>query len=215
MDLFLQVLHFIVKYHDVFAKALSQHAFITFAASALSAVAGLVLGIVITRIQALRGIVIGIVSLLYTIPALSLFFFLIPVMGIGTAPAIVAMFIYGLLPVVQNTYIGIEQVNPAIIEAARGMGSTEFQLLTKVELPLAFPVIFGGLKNMVVMNVAIATIAVFVGAGGMGDIIMKGIRTFNDVMTLSGTLVIALATILIERFFGIFDRRLNRGKLSK
>lgn len=215
MDLLIQVLQFIAKHQDIILKALYQHAYLTFVASAMSAIVGLILGIVITRYDSLRGVVIGIVSLLYTIPALSLFFFLIPVMGIGSTPAIIALFIYGLLPVVQNTYIGIQQVNPAIKEAARGMGSTDFQLLTRVELPLAFPVIFGGLKNMVVMNVAIATIAVFVGAGGMGDIIMKGIRTFNDVMTLSGTLIIALVAILTEQFFGIFDRRLSRSKFSK
>ena len=215
MHLLAQVLNFIVERQDVILKALGQHAYITFLASALSAVVGLGLGIVITRHQALRGVILGTVGLLYTIPALSLFFFLIPIMGIGTPPAVLAIFIYGLLPIVQNTYVGIQQVNPAVKEAARGMGATEFQLLSKVELPLAFPVIFGGIKNMLVMNIAIATIAVFVGAGGLGDIIMKGIRTFNDVMTLAGTLVVAVVAIVTEQLFGILERQLSRSKFGR
>lgn len=200
---------------DIFLLALYEHAYITAIASVLSGIVGLLLGILITRMESLRGAILGTVSLLYTIPALSLFFFLIPLMGIGTPPAITALFIYGLLPIVQNTYVGIEQVNPAIKEAARGMGASDLQLLTRVELPLAFPVIFAGIKNMVVMNIAIATIAVFVGAGGLGNIILKGIRTFNDVMMMSGTLIIAIVAILVERVFALIDYQLNRSRFGK
>lgn len=215
MNLMTQVIRYIMERQDIFLLALYEHAYITVIASVLSGIVGLLLGILITRMESLRGAVLGTVSLLYTIPALSLFFFLIPLMGIGTPPAITALFIYGLLPIVQNTYVGIEQVNPAIKEAARGMGTSDLQLLTRVELPLAFPVIFAGIKNMVVMNIAIATIAVFVGAGGLGNIILKGIRTFNDVMMISGTLIIALVAILVERVFALIDYRLNRSRFGK
>lgn len=211
----IQVIQFIMAKQDVFLKALSEHAFVTVIASVLSGIVGLILGILITRMASLRGPVLGAVGLLYTIPPLSLFFFLIPLMGIGTLPAITALFIYGLLPIVQNTVVGIEQVNPVIREAALGMGASDHQLLTRVEIPLAFPVIFAGIKNMVVMNIAIATIAVFVGAGGLGDIILKGIRTFNDVMMISGTLIIAIVAILVERLFAVFDYRLHRSRFGK
>lgn len=200
---------------DIFLLALYEHAYIVGLASVMSGIVGLLLGILITRMESLRGTILGTVSLLYTIPALSLFFFLIPLMGIGTPPAITALFIYGLLPIVQNTYVGIEQVNPVIKEAARGMGASDLQLLTRVELPLAFPVIFAGIKNMVVMNIAIATIAVFVGAGGLGNIILKGIRTFNDVTMMSGTLIIAIVAILVERVFALIDYRINGSRFGK
>jgi len=215
MDLILQAIKYILERQDIFLPALYEHAYIVAIASVMSGIVGLLLGILITRMESLRGAVLGTVSLLYTIPALSLFFFLIPIMGIGTPPAITALFIYGLLPIVQNTYVGIEQVNPVLKEAARGMGASDRQLLTRVELPLAFPVIFAGIKNMVVMNIAIATIAVFVGAGGLGNIILKGIRTFNDVMMISGTLIIAIVAILIERVFALIDYRLNRSRFGK
>lgn len=215
MNLMAQVIQYIMERQDIFLLALYEHAYITAIASVLSGIVGLLLGILITRMESLRGAILGTVSLLYTIPALSLFFFLIPLMGIGTPPAITALFIYGLLPIVQNTYVGIEQVNPAIKEAARGMGASDLQLLTRVELPLAFPVIFAGIKNMVVMNIAIATIAVFVGAGGLGNIILKGIRTFNDVMMMSGTLIIAIVAILVERVFALIDYQLNRSRFGK
>lgn len=215
MNLMAQVIQYIMERQDIFLRALYEHAYITAIASVLSGIVGLLLGILITRMVSLRGAILGTVSLLYTIPALSLFFFLIPLMGIGTPPAITALFIYGLLPIVQNTYVGIDQVNPAIKEAARGMGASDFQLLTRVELPLAFPVIFAGIKNMVVMNIAIATIAVFVGAGGLGNIILKGIRTFNDVMMISGTLIIAIVAILVERVFALIDYQLKRSRFGK
>jgi len=210
-----QVIQYITERPEIFLSAIYEHAYITAIASVLSGIVGLLLGILITRMESLRGTILGTVNLLYTIPVLSLFFFLIPLMGIGTAPAIVALFIYGLLPIVQNTYVGIQQVNPAIKEAARGMGTSDLQLLTRVELPLAFPIIFAGIKNMVVMNIAIATIAVFVGAGGLGNIILKGIRTFNDVMLISGTLIIAIVAILVERVFALIDYRLKRSRFGR
>lgn len=215
MDLMSQVIQYIMERPEIFLSAIYEHAYITAIASILSGIVGLLLGILITRMESLRGTILGTVNLLYTIPVLSLFFFLIPLMGIGTAPAIVALFIYGLLPIVQNTYVGIQQVNPAIKEAARGMGTSDLQLLTRVELPLAFPIIFAGIKNMVVMNIAIATIAVFVGAGGLGNIILKGIRTFNDVMLISGTLIIAIVAILVERVFALIDYRLKRSRFGR
>lgn len=215
MDLMSQVIQYITERPEIFLSAIYEHAYITAIASIMSGIVGLLLGILITRMESLRGTILGTVNLLYTIPVLSLFFFLIPLMGIGTAPAIVALFIYGLLPIVQNTYVGIQQVNPAIKEAARGMGTSDLQLLTRVELPLAFPIIFAGIKNMVVMNIAIATIAVFVGAGGLGNIILKGIRTFNDVMLISGTLIIAIVAILVERVFALIDYRLKRSRFGR
>jgi osmoprotectant transport system permease protein len=143
---------------------------------------GVPVGIFIARSEKLRNIVLGSVSVLYTIPILAFFGFLIPIMGIGSKSALVALVIYGLLPVIRNSCVGITQVHPMLKESARGMGANNLQLFFRVEIPLAFPVIFAGIRTALVMNFSLATYAVFIGAGGMGRIIMQGIRTFNTGM---------------------------------
>jgi osmoprotectant transport system permease protein len=154
--------------------------------------------------------VLGSVSVLYTIPILAFFGFLIPIMGIGTRSALIALVIYGLLPVIRNSCVGITQVHPMIKEAARGMGTNKWQLLMKVEIPLAFPVIFAGIRTALVMNFSLATYAVFIGAGGMGRIIMQGIRTFNTSMLLAGILLVVITTVILERAIGYIDVRIQK-----
>lgn len=127
---------------------------------------------------------------MYTIPSIALFGFLIPFSGIGDTTAIFALTVYALLPMVRNTYTGITGIDREIIEAARGMGSTPFQILYKIQIPLAFPVILSGLRNMVVMTIALAGIAAFIGAGGLGVAIYRGITTNNGVLTVAGSLLI-------------------------
>ena len=124
------------------------------------------------------------INIIYTIPSISLLGFLIPFSGIGNTTAIIALTVYALLPMVRNTHTGITNINPGIIEAARGMGSTNAQILYKVKLPLALPVIMSGLRSMVTMTIALAGIASFIGAGGLGVAIYRGITTNNTAMTL-------------------------------
>lgn len=130
--------------------------------------------------------VLGAVNFIYTIPSISLLGFLIPFSGIGNATAIIALTVYGLLPMVRNTYTGITTIDPLIIEAATGMGSTRWQVLYKIKLPLALLVIMSGLRNMATMTIALAGIASFIGAGGLGVAIYRGITTNNSAMTMAG-----------------------------
>ena len=145
-----------------------QHIGISFISIALAVLIGLSLGIAIAQWRRGAKPVLALVNFVYTIPSIALFGFLIPVTGIGDLTAIVALTVYALLPMVRNTYTGLTTIDPAIIEAARGMGSTDRQLLYRIELPLAAPIIMSGIRNMATMTIALAGIASFIGAGGLG-----------------------------------------------
>ena len=136
--------------------------------------------------------------------------FLIPFTGIGNKTATIALTIYGLLPMVRNTYTGITGIDREIIEAARGMGSTPFQILYKIQIPLAFPVILSGLRNMVVMTIALAGIAAFIGAGGLGVAIYRGITTNNGVLTVAGSLLIAVLALLTDWGIGCYETHIKK-----
>ena len=161
-----------------------EHLSLTLISLSIALLIGIPLGIFLTRYKKLSGFVIGLVSTIQTIPSLALFGFLLPFFGIGSKPAIIALFLYALLPIVRNTFTGIEEVDFSIKESAKGMGMSDFQILTKVELPLATPVIFAGVRTATVLSVGIATISTYIGAGGLGDFIARGIALNNTKMIL-------------------------------
>src|SRR5690606_14204600 len=134
-------------------------------------------------------------GILQTIPSIALLGFMIPLLGIGAKPAIVALFLYALLPIIRNTYSGILGVNPAVKEAATAMGMTRRQVLWKVELPLAFPVILAGIRTATVITVGVATLAAYIGAGGLGEFIFGGIALNNSAMILAGAIPAALLAL--------------------
>ena len=171
---------------------------------------GLSLGILISQYRKSASFVLGFTNIVYTIPSIALFGFLIPFSGIGNTTAIIALTVYALLPMVRNTYTGITGIDREIIEAARGMGSTSFQILWKIKLPLAFPVILSGIRNMMVMTIALAGIAAFIGAGGLGVAIYRGITTNNTALTLAGSLLIALLALLADFGVGRYERHIRR-----
>ena len=193
-----------------FFDLLLQHIGISFVAIALAAVIGLSLGIAIAAWKRGAKPVLALVNFVYTIPSIALFGFLIPVTGIGDLTAVVALTVYALLPMVRNTYTGLTTIDPAVIEAARGMGSTDRQLLYRIELPLAAPVIMGGIRNMTTMTIALAGIASFIGAGGLGVAIYRGITTNNLAMTLAGSVLIALLAIAVDVLLGLAEKRTRR-----
>ena len=162
-----ETLALLVEKRDWFFELLLQHIGISLISIALAALIGLSLGIAIATWRRGAKPVLALVNFVYTIPSIALFGFLIPITGIGDPTAIVALTVYALLPMVRNTYTGLTTIDPAIIEAARGMGSTDRQLLYRIELPLAAPVIMSGIRNMATMTIALAGIATFIGAGGL------------------------------------------------
>lgn len=187
-----------------------EHIQLSFIAIAAAIVVGLVLGVWVSEYRKWAPWVMGLTNFIYTIPSIALFGFLIPVSGIGNTTAIEALAVYALLPMVRNTYTGITGIDPEILEAAKGMGSTPMQVLWKIKLPLAFPMILSGIRNMVVMTIALAGIAAFIGAGGLGVAIYRGITTNNSVMTVAGSLLIALLALLTDYLIGRYEKRIKR-----
>ncbi|MVM28653.1 ABC transporter permease subunit [Spirosoma sp. HMF4905] len=174
------------------------HIGLTFLSLCIAMVIGLPLGILISLRPRLVSVTLGAVGVLQTIPSLALLGFMIPLLGIGPGPAIVALFLYALLPIVQNTYVGIREVSPTLKEAAQGMGLTPWQRLIKLELPLALPVIFAGVRTATVINVGVATLAAYLAAGGLGEFIFSGIALNDTNMILAGTIPSALLAILFD-----------------
>lgn len=191
---------------DFFIALTLEHLKISAIAITIAFLIGTVLAIFISHYRRFSGFIIGTTNFIYTIPSIALLGFLIPFSGIGNTTAIIALTIYGLLPIVRTTYTGLISIEPSIIEAAKGMGSTPFQILTKIKLPLALPVILSGLKNMVVMTIALAGIASFIGAGGLGVAIYRGITINNMAMTVAGSLIIAFMALFFDFFIGSIEK---------
>jgi osmoprotectant transport system permease protein len=200
---------FVVNRAEVLDQTL-EHLGLTFAALAIAVAIGLPLAIACTRYRRMAGPTLGAVGVIQTIPSIALLGFMIPLLGIGAVPAIVALFLYALLPIVRNTYAGIDEVEPAVVEAARGMGMTDRQILTKVELPLAMPVIFAGIRTATVINVGVATLCALIGAGGLGEFIFRGISLNNSIMILAGALPAALLAIFFDNLLGFMESRMQR-----
>lgn len=175
-----------------------QHIGLTFISLIIAVVIGLPLGIWITRRKYFSGIVLGTAGVLQTIPSIALLGFMIPLLGIGVKPAIVALLLYALLPIIRNTYTGITGVDAAVKEAALAMGMNKWQILFKVELPLAMPVILAGIRTATVINVGVATLASYIAAGGLGEFIFGGISLNNTNMILAGAIPAALLAILFD-----------------
>jgi osmoprotectant transport system permease protein len=180
--------------------------------STLIAVAiGIPLGILIARKPVLRNPVIATANIIQTIPSLALFGFLLPAPWIGERAgrlAVLALTLYALLPLIRNTYTGIVGVDHAVVEAARGMGLTDWQLLFKVELPLASSVILAGIRVAVVISVGLATIAAAIGAGGLGELIFRGLAMVNNIVILAGAIPAALMALAADVLLGWLEKRL-------
>ncbi len=183
---------------DFFLELLWQHIMITAISVAIITVIGLTTGILMTKNEKMASIILTITNFLYTIPSIALFGVLVTITGIGNRSAITALIIYGLLPIIRNTYVGIKEVDPQIIESAVGMGTTERQLLFRIQLPQALPVIMTGFRTMVIMTIALGGIASFIGAGGLGVAIYRGISTYYPEMIVAGSLLVALFAIVVD-----------------
>lgn len=206
-------LGFVLRNRAELLELTLEHLGLVLAAMLIATAVGVPLGVLITRRVGLRRWVLGAANVVQTVPSLALFGFLIPVPiigGLGTRPAIVALSVYALLPVIRNTYAGITGLDPAVVEAARGMGMTGRQLLWLVELPLALGVILTGIRVATVISVGTATIAGFIAAGGLGTYIFRGITTVSNEVLLAGALPAALLALLADFSLGRVERRLKR-----
>jgi len=189
---------FMRQQSDKLLEQTLQHIGLTFISLFIAVLIGLPLGIFITRKKQFSGAILGVASVLQTIPSIALLGFMIPLLGIGAKPAITALLLYALLPIIRNTYTGITGVDAAVKEAAVAMGMSKWQVLFKVELPLAMPVIFAGIRTATVITVGVATLASYIAAGGLGEFIFGGISLNNTNMILAGAIPAALLAILFD-----------------
>jgi osmoprotectant transport system permease protein len=184
-----------------------QHLTLVFVSLAASCAAGIPLGIWAARSGAARGVIFPVVSVLQTIPSLALLAFLIALLNqIGTVPALVALFLYGLLPIVRNTAAGLAEIKAGMIQAASALGLQHGAILRLIEVPLASRTILAGIKTSAVINVGTATIAAFIGAGGYGERIVAGLAINDNTLLLAGAVPAALLAIIIETGFGTAER---------
>ncbi|WP_340084482.1 osmoprotectant update ABC transporter permease/substrate-binding subunit OpuFB [Siminovitchia sp. FSL H7-0308] len=191
---------------DDLLTALVQHIELSFIAIFFAVFIAIPVGIFLTRKKKAAEGIIGVTAVLQTIPSLALLGLLIPLFGIGKVPAIIALVAYALLPILRNTYTGIKEVDPSLIEAARAMGMNERQLLLKVEIPLATPVMMAGIRTAMVLIVGTATLAALIGAGGLGDIILLGIDRNNTSLIVLGAVPAALLAILFDVLLRRFEQ---------
>ncbi len=186
----------------------SQHLQITAMSISFAVVIGVPIGIMITRKRNIAEFILGFANVFQTLPSLALFGLIIPILGIGYKPSVFVLFLYALLPIIKNTYLGISGVDPAVIDAGKGMGMTDSQILRMVEIPLSLPVIMGGIRISTVINIGTATLAALIGAGGLGDMIFKGISLNNSNMILAGAIPTALLALLVDALLGKVEKKL-------
>ncbi len=205
------VFEFMIQNREEVFRLTLEHLALVAVAMLIAVLIGVPLGIVLARRAALRHWVLGAANVVQTVPSLALFGFLIPVPligGIGSRTAIVALALYALLPIIRNTYIGISGVDPAVMEAARGMGMTVRQTLWQVQMPLATGVILAGIRVATVIAVGVATIAAAIGAGGLGMYIFRGVAMVSNPVILAGAIPAALLAVLADVSLGWAERRL-------
>ena len=204
--------HFVAQNKLEIADLTLEHLWMVLLSTLFAVAVGIPLGILITRRPALHKPVIATANIIQTIPSLALFGFLLPAPWIGDRAgrlAILALTLYSLLPLIRNTYAGIMGVDRAVVEAARGMGLTDSQLLFKVELPLAASVILAGVRVAVVISVGLATIAAAIGAGGLGELIFRGLAMVNNSVILAGAVPAALMALTADTLLGWLEKRLS------
>ncbi len=208
----MNVFQFILQNHTEVLEHMREHLWMVVASTFLAVIIGIPLGILIARKPGWDKPILGGANIIQTVPSLALFGFLLPLPWIGARSerlAILALTLYALLPLIRNTYAGINGVDRAVVEAGRGMGMTDRQLLWQVELPLALGVIIAGVRVAAVISVGLATIAAALGAGGLGEYIFRGLSMVNNQLILAGAIPAAALALLVDVTLGWLERRLS------
>ncbi|WP_222914994.1 ABC transporter permease [Natrinema sp. SYSU A 869] len=200
---------YLVTNFDEFLKLLAEHLTLVLVSVALAIVVAVPMGILATRNERARAIVMSFGNVSQTIPTLAIIALVFPLLGLGFLPALVGLFTYALLPILTNTVAGLENVDESSVEAARGMGMTENQILRRIKLPLAVPVIFAGIRTSAVLNVGTAYLAFFIGGGGLGVWVITGISLFDTSQLLAGAIPGSLLAIGLDSLFAHVEGRLS------
>ncbi|MER2294056.1 MAG: ABC transporter permease [Desemzia incerta] len=186
-----------------------EHLYISGIALALGIVVAVPIGVILTRYKKIANAFISAITVLQTVPSLALLALMIPLFGVGKVPAVVALFLYSLMPILRNTYIGMEGVDKDLIDAAKGMGMTNKQLIFSVELPQAAPVIMAGIRLSGVYVIAWATLASYIGGGGLGDFIFNGLNLYIPELIIGGTIPVTLLALLVDFLLGKVEEKVT------
>ena len=210
MEFLQKVIHIYIERWPWFLELIGEQLRISLISVFLAASIGLVIGVLIAEYPRFREPVMAVCNVFYTIPAIALIALLIPLIGIGEKNAIAAIVLYGIMPMVRNTCTGITGINAGTIDAATGLGSTRWQILLRIRLPLASGVILAGLRNVVVMSIATGSIAAFVGGGGLGEAIYRGITMYNPAMTFAGGFMLVVLALTCDFILGLIEKSIKK-----
>lgn len=186
-----------------------QQIYISAISLALGIIVAVPLSVILMKFPRTAKVVIALASMLQTIPALALLAMMIPFFGVGRVPAIVALFLYSLMPILRNTYVGLMDVNADTVDSARGLGMTEMQLILKVDMPLAMPVIMAGIRLSAIYVIAWATLASYIGAGGLGDFIFNGLSLYQPDLIFGGTIPVIILALLTDYLLGKLEKKIT------
>ena len=216
----METLRFIAANLGVIGNLTLEHISIVVVAVGFAILTGVPIGIAITQSRKAASVVLYVASIIVTIPSIALFGLMIPILsiigqGIGWLPAVIAILLYSQLPIIRNTYTAITNIEPALREAARGMGMTPLQRLWRVEIPIAVPVIMAGVRTAVVMNIGVAAIAAYIGAGGLGVLISRGISQTDPRQLIAGALAVSLLAIAADYALLYVQKRLTPPGLKR
>ncbi|WLS85362.1 ABC transporter permease [Lactobacillus apis] len=200
---------FIAQHGSELLEKTWQQIYISAISLFLGIIVAVPISVILLKFPKTAKVVIALASMLQTIPALALLAMMIPFFGVGRVPAIIALFLYSLMPIMRNTYVGLIDVNPDTIDSARGLGMTKMQLILKVDIPLAMPVIMSGIRLSAIYVIAWATLASYIGAGGLGDFIFNGLSLYQPDLIFGGTIPVIILALLADYLLGLLEKKLS------
>ena len=200
---------FIAQHGSELLEKTWQQIYISAISLFLGIIVAVPISVILLKFPKTAKVVIALASMLQTIPALALLAMMIPFFGVGRVPAIIALFLYSLMPIMRNTYVGLTDVNPDTIDSARGLGMTKMQLILKVNIPLAMPVIMSGIRLSAIYVIAWATLASYIGAGGLGDFIFNGLSLYQPDLIFGGTIPVIILALLADYLLGLLEKKLS------
>ena len=200
---------FIAQHGSELLEKTWQQIYISAISLFLGIIVAVPISVILLKFPKTAKVIIALASMLQTIPALALLAMMIPFFGVGRVPAIIALFLYSLMPIMRNTYVGLIDVNPDTIDSARGLGMTKMQLILKVDIPLAMPVIMSGIRLSAIYVIAWATLASYIGAGGLGDFIFNGLSLYQPDLIFGGTIPVIILALLADYLLGQLEKKLS------
>lgn len=200
---------FLASYGSTLLSAFGEHIYLSIISLTLGIAFAVPIGIILSQTDKTASIVMGIASVLQTIPTLALLALMVPLFGVGKIPAIIALFIYSLLPILRNTYLGMNSIDPMVVDAAKAMGMKRIEVIRKIQLPLATPVIMAGIRLSAVYVIAWTTIAAYIGGGGLGEVIFNGLELFRSDLILAGTIPVIILAVLTDLLAGRIEKMLT------